>query len=244
MKFSNNAYADVPVTHNMVSCPFCKHTDVIDEFTRDNSILHDCPKCKQFIQPSEFIISGNQNYSLSQWQIDADAFWKSSGNRLLDPAELMSMDMKKVRKWWNQFNSKTIYDFEEHIKLLKLLDDKGRLSRTYTTLPLRSNTPFIWNDVNRMHGLNLEQARRNQQNHICPQPYDQVDRVIDLYSNEGERVDDCFGGLGTTGVRAIKKKRKTKIVELNGFYAKNGFFYLKQAEDSVNTPTLFDLMQM
>ncbi|MGN6491198.1 MAG: DNA methyltransferase [Agriterribacter sp.] len=239
-----NAYADQPVTHNMASCPACGFTDVVSEFLRDGAMLMDCPKCKQFFQPSEFRYHGNQNYSLAKWQIDADSFWKSSGDRLLQPDELMGMSMKQVRKWWNRFNSATIYDFEQHVKLLQYLDDKGRLSRTYTTLPLRSNTPYIWNDVNRMQGLNLEQARRKQQNHICPQPFDQVDRIIDLYSNEGERVDDCFGGLGTTGVRAIKKKRKTKICELNNLYARNAFFYLRQAEENINTPTLFDLIEM
>ncbi|MFT3704679.1 MAG: DEAD/DEAH box helicase [Agriterribacter sp.] len=240
----DNAYADVPVTHNMVSCPACNYTGVVNEFFREGALLVDCPGCKQFFQPDELKYYGDKNYTLSKWQIDADSFWKSSGDRLLQPDELMGMSMKQVRKWWNKFNSTTIYDFENHVKLLQLLDDKGRLSRTYTTLPLRSNTPFIWNDVNRMHGLNLEQARRKQQNHICPQPSDEIDRIIDLYSNEGERVDDCFGGLGSTGVRAIKKKRTTKIVELNGMYTVNAKFYLKQAEDNINTPTLFDLIEM
>ena len=45
-------------------------------------------------------------------------------------------------------------------------------------------------------------------------------------------------------VRAVKKKRKTRIVELNAVYAKNALFYLKQAEDSINIPTLFDLIEM
>jgi DNA modification methylase len=93
-----------------------------------------------------------------------------------------------------------------------------------------------------MHGLNLEQSRRKQQNHICPMPYDQVDRLIELYSNPGERIDDYFGGLGTTPLRAIKKGRRGFACELNSIYAECGAFYLKQAENHTNIPTLFDVL--
>jgi DNA modification methylase len=159
------------------------------------------------------------------------------------PHELAGMTMKQVFAWWKQFNSTTIYNFEEHVKFLQLLDEKGKLSRTYTTLPLRSNTPHVWNDVNRMHGLNMEQSRRKQQNHICPMPFDQVDRLIELYSNEGDLIADPFGGLGTTGVRALLKGRKAFLTELNDVYAKCALTYLKETEYESQLPTLFDVLK-
>lgn len=235
-----NAYADLPVIHNMLTCPYCGHTDVIGEFVRKGAVVCDCKKCNVFMPFQELIGHDQDIYTLAHWQIDADGMWRSSGNRYLAPAEIARMDMKTLRKVWNNFNSETIYDYEEHVKLLQTLDAKGKLSRTFTTLPLRSNTPYVWNDVNRMHGLNLEQHRRKQQNHICPQPFDEVDRIIELYSNPGETVGDSFGGLATTGVRAVKKRRKAYIVELNETYAKSGAFYLRQAELKNEIPTLFD----
>jgi DNA modification methylase len=187
-------------------------------------------------------VTHDDQYTLAHWQIDADAFWRSSGNRYLQPEELAGMSMKHLRKWWNKFNEEIIYDYEEHAALLQLLDNKDHLSRTFTTLPLRSNTPYVWNDVNRMHGLNMEQSRRKQQNHICPMPFDQVDRLIELYSNPGETILDPFGGLCTTGVRAIKKGRKAILCELNDTYAKCGAMYLKETEYKNEIPTLFKIL--
>lgn len=164
---------------------------------------------------------------------------------------------KNLQKITEQLNSNTLpfritkakikddfcnYDYESHVKLLQELDDARKLSRTFTTIPLRSNTEFVWNDVNRMHGLNMEQSRRNQQNHICPMPFDEVDRLIEFYSMPGEIVADPFGGIGTTGVRALKKGRKAILTELNDLYAKTAAIYMKETEMKNNLPTLFDMI--
>ena len=182
------------------------------------------------------------DYSLANWQLDADAFWKSSGNRLLTPQQLKAYGIDKLQAWWKQFNSTTVYDYEEHVKLLQAIDEAGKLSRTFTTIPLRSNTDYVWNDVNRMHGLNLEQSRRKQQNHICPMPFDEVERLIEFYSMPGEVVADPFGGIGTTGVVALRKGRKAILTELNDVYAKTAAMYLKETQIKNNLPTLFDLV--
>lgn len=180
------------------------------------------------------------DYTLSHWQVDADAFWRSSGNSYLTPYQLKAWGIDKIQAWWKKFNSEKIYDYDAHVELLQSLDANKKLSRTFTTIPLRSNTDYIWNDVNRMHGLNMEQSRRKQQNHICPMPFDQVDRLIEFYSMPGETILDPFAGLCTTGVRAIKKKRKAILCELNDVYAKAGSIYLKETEYKAEIPTLFD----
>lgn len=190
----------------------------------------------------EPVIHDKDSYDLANWQIDADGFWRSSGNKYINPDLLAGMSMKHLRKWWNKFNEEVVYDYDGHAELLKTLNDKDKLSRTFTTLPLRSLTDHVWNDVNRMQGLNMEQSRRKQQNHICPMPFDQVDRLIELYSNEGDIIMDPFGGIGTTGVRAIKKRRKAILCELNSVYAKTGNYYMKEAEAKNEIPTLFDVI--
>lgn len=191
----------------------------------------------------EPVTKNELEYSLSHWQIDADSFWKTSGNRYLTPQELLQWGIDRLQKWWKQFNKNVIYDYEAHVNLLQSLDQNNKLSRTFTTLPLRSNTGFIWNDVNRMRGLNMEQSRRKQQNHICPMPFDEVDRLITLYTNPGETILDPFGGIGTTGVRALKLKRKAYLIELNDLYAKCASAYLQETERENNMPTLFDVIQ-
>lgn len=187
-------------------------------------------------------VKHDESYTLSHWQVDADAFWKSSGNRYLTPYEMKAWGLDKIQAWWKRFNRSTVYDYSQHVTLLQDLDNNDKLSRLFTTLPMQSNTDFIQDNINRMHGLNMEQSRRKQQNHICPMPFDEVDRMIELYSNPGELVLDPFGGLGTTGVRALKKGRRAYIIELNEVYAKCAATYLKETEYKNEIPTLFDLI--
>ena len=205
-------------------------------------IFRKAPTSNANAYADEPVTHDETDYTLAHWQIDADAFWKSSGNRYITPTEMKAWGLDKIQAWWKKFNKTTVYDYDEHVKLLQDLDANKKLSRTFTTLPLQSNTSNIWNDVNRMQGLNMEQSRRKQQNHICPMPFDEVDRLIELYNNPGEIICDPFGGLCTTGVRAIKKGRKALITELNDTYAASGAYYLKQAEIKVEIPTLFDML--
>jgi DNA modification methylase len=188
-------------------------------------------------------VKHDEDYTLAHWQVDADAFWKSSGNRYLGPYEMKAWGLDKIQAWWKRFNKSTVYDYDQHVNLLQELDAADKLSRQFTTLPLQSNTDFVQDNMNRMHGLNLEQSRRKQQNHICPMPFDEVDRMIELYSNPGELVLDPFGGLGTTGVRALKKGRRAYIIELNEAYAKCAGLYLKETEYKNQIPTLFDTIE-
>lgn len=205
-------------------------------------LFRKAPTSNQDAYADEPVTHDKAEYSLANWQLDADAFWRSSGDRYLHPEEMQKLNLKHARKWWDKFNSETVYDYDGNVELLKTLDHQDKLSRTFTTMPLRSNTSFVWNDVNRMHGLNMEQSRRKQQNHICPMPYDQVDRLIEMYSNKGDLILDPFGGLGTTGVRAVNKGRKAYLCELNDTYAKCAAIYLRETEQKASIPTLFDAL--
>ena len=73
-------------------------------------------------------------------------------------------------------------------------------------------------------------------------PFDEVERLIEFYSMPGEVVADPFGGIGTTGVVALRKGRKAILTELNDVYAKTAAMYLKETEIKNNLPTLFDLV--
>ncbi len=238
---TDNAYADEPVTHNQTKCPCCGHKGEVDAFFKKGAMIGNCRKCGQFFAKQDLIVS--PNYSLAHWQVDADAFWKSSGNRYLTAEEIAGWGIDKLQAWWKRFNSENIYDYEKHVEFLQLLDEKKKLSRTFTTLPLRSNTPYIWNDVNRMQGLNLQQRLRKKQNHICPMPFDKADRIIELYSEPGEYIDDPFNGLGTTGMRALLKRRRYFGTELSDFYSEQSAIYLRETEGKMKLPTLFDLQE-
>jgi DNA modification methylase len=100
----------------------------------------------------------------------------------------------------------------------------------------------VWDDIARMRTLNSEQSRRRQQMHVCPLQLDIVERLIERYSNSGEKVLDFFGGIMTVPYVAVKKGRYGIGIELNSDYFRDGLEYLKEADVQQESPTLFDFI--
>lgn len=189
------------------------------------------------------VIKKIDEYLLSLWQLDAHAYWKSSGNRFLSAEELTKADMKYVFNAWKKFDKENIYNFQEHLRVCNDLDSVGKLSKLFMTIPPTSSNGLVWTDINRMNTLNANQANRGKEKHICPLQLDIIDRLIYRFTNEGDLVDDPFGGLFSTAHQALKMKRKAISTELNPSYYDDGLFYLKALEYKINTPTLFDLIE-
>lgn len=181
-------------------------------------------------------------YSLARWQVDAHAFWRSSGNRLLTPEELVDLGAAKLSQFFTAWSLMEPYDFERHVALGEAVEAtrEGALPRTFMALAPGSHDPAVWHDVVRMQTLNGAQAARNVEKHICPLQFDIVDRLIERYSNRGDLVFDPFGGLMTVPVRALRLKRRGAGVELNTGYWQDGVRYLQATEREVSAPTLFD----
>ena len=77
----------------------------------------------------------------------------------------------------------------------------------------------VWFDIEQTNVLNKELARENKdEKHICPLQLDVIERLISLYSNEGEIILDPFAGIGSVGVKAIQMKRKFLGIELKVGY--------------------------
>ncbi len=180
-------------------------------------------------------------YSRARWQVDAHAFWRSSGNRLLSAEEMAGFGPDRLAKMFTEFSLSGVYDYEFHVRIGEELDARGALPSTFMALAPGSHDPNIWHDVNRMRTLNGEQARRNVEQHICPLQFDIVDRLIDRFSNPDELVYDPFGGLMTVPYRAILKGRRGAASELNTAYFFDGVHYLQAAEREKSMPSLFDL---
>jgi hypothetical protein len=182
------------------------------------------------------------DYTRARWQIDAHAFWRSSGDRPLTPEDLAGLPPEAVSSLFKDETLKRIYDFESHVRIGEFLDGRGALPATFMTLAPASWSPEVWTDVNRMLTLNTEQSRRAQAMHVCPLQFDIVDRLIGRYSNPGELVFDPFGGLFTVPLRAIKAGRRGRAVELNAGYFLDGVKYLEAQERASAMPTLFDTL--
>lgn len=190
----------------------------------------------------ERITKDKDEYGLGRWQLDADAFWRSSGDRLIDPEDLLSVSVAERMKLFRSWVESHVYDFDEHRRLVEALDARRGLSKEFSMLPVSSNHEAVWSDVNRMLTLNSEQSRKAQALHVCPLQFDIVDRLIERYSNKGDLVFDPFGGLGTVPYRAVKLGRKGRCVELNPGYFLDSLKYLRAAERELNMPSLFDVL--
>lgn len=178
-------------------------------------------------------------YSLARWQVDAHAFWRSSGNRMLTAEELSQLGPDKLASLFTRYSLEQIYDYQFHVKIGEELLARGALPSTFMSLAPGSHDPSVWHDVTRMLTLNGEQAKRAVDKHICPLQFDIVDRLIERYSNPDEVVYDPFCGLGTVPYRAILMGRRGGGSELNPQYFLDQVHYLKAAEREFTMPDLF-----
>ena len=185
-----------------------------------------------------------EDYTRAQWQIDAHGYWRSSGNRLISKDELKEFSVDDLQRVYREYSRSNVYSYEEHVKLAEELDKNDKLPATFMVVaPGSWNNLDVWDDINRMRTLNTTQSRRRQQMHVCPLQLDIVERIINRYSNEGDMVLDPFGGLMTVPMTAVKMKRYGYGIELSCDYFRDGVGYLQEAENEIETPTLFDFME-
>lgn len=184
-----------------------------------------------------------EDYTRAQWQIDAHGYWRSSGDRLISKDELKEFSVDDLQRVYREYSRSNVYSYEEHVKLAEELDKNDKLPATFMVVaPGSWNNLDVWDDINRMRTLNTTQSRRRQQMHVCPLQLDIVERIINRYSNEGDVVLDPFGGLMTVPMTAVKMKRYGYGIELSCDYFRDGVGYLQEAENEIETPTLFDFM--
>lgn len=72
----------------------------------------------------------------------------------------------------------------------------------------------IWYDIYRI------KHKKDRDDHPCQLPHKLMDRIIELSTKEGDLIFDPFGGAGTTGLVALKKKRNYLLMELDPYYKK------------------------
>lgn len=188
------------------------------------------------------VVKQIDEYLLSLWQLDAHAYWKSSGDRFLSYEEMMSFNPEIICNAWKKFDQTHVYNFQEHLRICDDLFRADRLSKEFMMIPPHSTNEFVWTDINRMNTLNANQVNRKKEKHICPMQRDVVKRLMIRFSNKGDKIDDPFGGLFTTPYEALLNGRQAVSSELNSAYYDDGLFYLKSLEYELSMPTLFDMV--
>ena len=77
----------------------------------------------------------------------------------------------------------------------------------------------VWYDIDYSRTLQYRSGRDgNDEKHICPLQLDTIERILHLYSNEGEVIGSFFGGIGSEGWQALKMNRKSVSIELKESY--------------------------
>ena len=201
------------------------------------------PTDKTTAYADEPVTKSKEDYTRGRWQIDAHAYWRSSGNVLLDKEAIKQMPVETLQKVYRDFSLNNVYDYADHIALVEKLDKDNKLPATFMVCAPAAWNEDVWDDIARMRTLNTEQSRRRQQMHVCPFQLDTVERLINRYSNKGDKVLDFFGGIMTVPYTAVKMGRYGIGIELNSDYFRDGVAYCKQADLEKATPTLFDFLE-
>lgn len=189
------------------------------------------------------VVKSKDDYTCAQWQIDASAFWRSSGDRPIRLDEIEMAPVESRSRLYKMYSRNNVYDYSEHVGYAKKLDAQDKLSHTFEMLPLGSWSGEVWDDINRMNTLNSTQSARRNEKHICPLQIDIVERLINRYSNKGDVILDPFAGLFTVPMCAVKAGRYGIGIELNTAYYKDGLAYMRSADLQAGMPTLFDLIE-
>ena len=188
------------------------------------------------------VARSKEEYTRAQWQIDAHAFWRSSGDRYVKKDELESIPVDSLQKVYREFSRDNVYSYADHVALAKKLDSQGKLPAIFMVVAPGSWTDTVWDDINRMRTYNTAQSLKKRELHVCPLQIDIVDRLIDRYSNPGETILDPFGGIMTVPTESVKRGRFGIGVELNSDYFRDGVGYLQRADMEQGMPTLFDFI--
>jgi len=100
----------------------------------------------------------------------------------------------------------------------------------------------VWMDID--YGNTLQGFRNgreeNDEKHICPLQLDTIERLILLYSNEGDTVFTPFMGIGSEVYQAVKMGRKGIGFELKESYFDLAKSNIKMAVDAKNQLNLFE----
>ena len=116
----------------------------------------------------------------------------------------------------------------EHMKSINE-DDKVTKLNHYIWQRYASS---VWDDIRGDNVLEYKKGSEEEdEKHVTPTQLDVMDRLIDLYSNEGETVFTPFMGIGTEIYGAVSMGRKAIGVELKDSYYNQAIMNLKNVKN-------------
>lgn len=149
-------------------------------------------------------------------------------------------------------SSKTGVGMAEYVTIFKKWDGNEEDWEPITNLN-KDNFPLetwqkwaspVWMDIKRTDVLNgPEGTAQGDEKHICPLQIGVIERLVHLWSNEGEIVFTPFLGIGSEVYTAVKHGRRGIGCELKDSYFDVAVKNVKMAEQMASQKTLLDLME-
>jgi len=146
-------------------------------------------------------------------------------------------------------SSKTGIGMAEYITIFKKWDGNEEDWEPIVNLN-RDNFPLetwqkwaspVWMDIKRTDVLTAsEGTAMGDEKHICPLQLGVIERLVNLWSNEGETVFTPFLGIGSEVYEAVRNNRKGIGCELKDSYFDTAIKNVKIAESKKYQRTLFD----
>lgn len=100
----------------------------------------------------------------------------------------------------------------------------------------------VWMDIDYGDTLNAASGRdEKDEKHICPLQLPTIERLLTMYSNEGDTVLTPFMGIGSEVYQSVKMSRKAKGIELKKSYFDTAVQNVKNAVEKNKQGLLFSL---
>lgn len=102
----------------------------------------------------------------------------------------------------------------------------------------------VWWDINQSDTLNVRAAREDRdERHICPLQLPVIERLVDLYTNEGDTVFTPFMGIGSEVYQAVKMGRRGVGIELKESYYRCAVDNMDALDMERKQISLFDFLE-
>lgn len=147
---------------------------------------------------------------------------------------------------WNNANNSNLNDAQlwEHLNV-KYKDHQDPKSNKLSHYIWQRYASSVWDDIRIDNVLPFRDSKEeDDEKHVHPLQLDVIDRIVELYSNEGEVVFTPFMGVGSEVYSPVSLGRKAIGIELKDSYYKQAKINLGLAENrfknEVEQKSIFD----
>jgi DNA modification methylase len=130
---------------------------------------------------------------------------------------------------WNNANSTNLNETElwDHLNNTK---EDGKITKLNHYIWQRYASS-VWDDIRIENVLPYKESKdKDDEKHVHPLQLDVIDRLVDLYSNEGETVLTPFMGVGSEVFSPVSMGRKAIGIELKTSYFAQAIENMKDAK--------------